>query len=197
MNPKTRSDRSSNLVSVAHHVVDSDQTFEDHDPVWVLHPLEEQVRQVRDRHIRLLGAAEQIWKMHISNWRSNVALKRPSHSQSRCFLLGAMSSSVVALHTALARPWPAMECLAARMRSLIVWPLAISETVCGEGRRRRLFPPASGVVGGSAIRALLGLPPLSVGRAAGRRKPFSHRGWRCESGLGGGEERGLRGDTRV
>ena len=177
--------------------MDSDQTFEDDDPVWVLHPLEEQVRQVRDRHIRLLGAAEQIWKMHISNWRSNVALKRPSHSQSRCFLLGAMSSSVVALHTALARPWPAMECLAARMRSLIVWPLAISETVCGEGRRRRLFPPASGVVGGSAIRALLGLPPLSVGRAAGRRKPFSHRGWRCESGLGGGEERGLRGDTRV
>ena len=109
-------------------MVDSDQTFEDHDPVGVLHPLEEQVRQVRDRHIRLLGAAEQIWKMHISNSRSNVALKKPLHSQSRCFLLGAMSSSVVALHTALARPWPAMECLAARMRSLIVWPLAISET---------------------------------------------------------------------
>ena len=108
-------------------MVDSDQTFEDHDPVGVLHPLEEQVRQVRDRHIRLLGAAQQIWKMHISNWRSNVALKKPSHSQSRCFLLGAISSSVVALHTALARPWPAMECLAARMRSLIVWPLAISE----------------------------------------------------------------------
>ena len=108
-------------------MVDSDQTFEDHDPVGVLHPLEEQVRQVRDRHIRLLGAAEQIWKMHISNSRSNVALKKPSYSQSRCFLLGAMSSSVVALHTALARPWPAMECLAARMRSLIVWPLAISE----------------------------------------------------------------------
>ena len=108
-------------------MVDSDQTFEDHDPVGVLHPLEEQVRQVRDRHIRLLGAAEQIWKMHIGNSRSNAALKKPLHSQSRCFLLGAMSSSVVALHTALARPWPAMECLAARMRSLIVWPLAISE----------------------------------------------------------------------
>ena len=49
----------------------------------------------------------------------------------------------------------------------------LADSVCGEGRRRRLFPPASGVVGGSAIRALLGLPPLSVVRAAGRRKPFS------------------------
>ena len=51
------------------------------------------------------------------------------HSQSRCFLLGAMSSSVVALHTALARPCPAMECLAARMRSFMVWPLAMSQTL--------------------------------------------------------------------
>ena len=48
------------LVSVAHHVVDCDQTFEDDDPVGVLHSLKEQVSQVRDRHIRFLGATEQI-----------------------------------------------------------------------------------------------------------------------------------------
>ena len=48
------------LISVAHHVVDGDQTLEDDDPVGVLHPLEEQVCQVRDRHIRFLGATEQI-----------------------------------------------------------------------------------------------------------------------------------------
>ena len=48
------------LVSVAHHVVDCDQTFEDDDPVGVLYSLKEQVCQVRDRHIRFLGATEQI-----------------------------------------------------------------------------------------------------------------------------------------
>ena len=44
--------------------------------------------------------------------------------QSKCFFLGPMSSSVVALQTAFASPWPARECLAARIRSLIVWPLS-------------------------------------------------------------------------
>lgn len=42
--------------------------------------------------------------------------------QSRCFFLGPINSSVVALQTAFAKPWPAMECLAAKRRSLRVWP---------------------------------------------------------------------------
>ena len=44
------------------------------------------------------------------------------NSQSKCFFLGPISSSVDALQMALASPWPAMECLAARSRSLSVWP---------------------------------------------------------------------------
>ena len=52
--------RNAYLVPVAHHVVDCDQTLEDYDPVGVLDSLEEQVCQVRDRHIGLLGAAKQI-----------------------------------------------------------------------------------------------------------------------------------------
>ena len=46
-----------------------------------------------------------------------------------------MISSVVALQTALARPWPARLCLAARIRSLRVCPPAvcISDEVAGSG----------------------------------------------------------------
>ncbi len=44
--------------------------------------------------------------------------------QSRCFFLGPINSSVVALQTALARPWPASECLAAKRRSFKVCPPA-------------------------------------------------------------------------
>ncbi len=46
----------------------------------------------------------------------------PVYSHSRCFLFGPMSSSVVALQTALASPCPARECLAASRRSLRVCP---------------------------------------------------------------------------
>lgn len=45
---------------------------------------------------------------------------------SRCFFFGPIISSVVALHTALARPWPAMLCLAANSLSLIVCPAIVS-----------------------------------------------------------------------
>lgn len=44
------------------------------------------------------------------------------YSQSKCFFLGAIISSVVALHTDLASPWPAKLCLAANRRSFIVCP---------------------------------------------------------------------------
>lgn len=46
--------------------------------------------------------------------------------QSRCFFLGPIISSVVALQTDLARPWPAMLCLAASSLSLIVCPAILS-----------------------------------------------------------------------
>ena len=45
--------------------------------------------------------------------------------QSKCFFLGPISSSVVALQTALARPWPANECFAAKIRSFNVCPVFI------------------------------------------------------------------------
>ena len=51
--------------------------------------------------------------MHLgSKWAHNT-----DNLQSRCFFLGPITSSVVALHTTLANPWPAMLCLAAVMRS--------------------------------------------------------------------------------
>lgn len=46
--------------------------------------------------------------------------------QSRCFFLGPIISSVVALQTDLARPWPAMLCLAASSLSFIVCPAILS-----------------------------------------------------------------------
>lgn len=54
------------------------------------------------------------------------------YSQSKCFFLGPMSSSVVALHTDFARPWPARLCLAASNLSLIVCP-AIFTLILGRG----------------------------------------------------------------
>ena len=49
-------------------------------------------------------------------------MRRRPYSQSRCFFFGPMISSVVALQTDLAKPWPAMLCLAAAIRSIILWP---------------------------------------------------------------------------
>lgn len=45
-----------------------------------------------------------------------------NYSQSKCFFFGPISSSVVALHTDLARPCPARLCFAAKRRSLMVCP---------------------------------------------------------------------------
>lgn len=48
------------------------------------------------------------------------------HLQSKCFFLGPIISSVVALHTDLARPWPAKLCRAASNLSFIVCPAIFS-----------------------------------------------------------------------
>jgi len=45
-----------------------------------------------------------------------------AYIQSRCFLLGPMTSSVVALQITLARLWPETVCLAANTRSTTLWP---------------------------------------------------------------------------
>lgn len=52
--------------------------------------------------------------------------------QSRCFFFGPMTSSVVALQTAFASPWPAIEWRAASNRSLIVWPDIFAKKRCYE-----------------------------------------------------------------
>jgi len=85
------------------------------------------------------------------------------YSQSRCFFLGPIISSVVALQTDLARPWPAILCLAASSLSLIVCPAILSRCHSGcssqqqltfdaaksrilprqsSARRDRVFPPS-------------------------------------------------------
>lgn len=56
----------------------------------------------------------------IMNRQSRPTLHR--YLQSRCFFFGPIISSVVALHTDFASPWPARLCRAASNLSLIVWP---------------------------------------------------------------------------
>ena len=58
---------------------------------------------------------------HILVTQSKI-LSHHKYLQSRCFFFGPMSSSVVALHTALARPCPASECFAANILSFKVCP---------------------------------------------------------------------------
>lgn len=45
-----------------------------------------------------------------------------NYLQSKCFFFGPITSSVVALHTTLANPWPDRLCLAAVIRSIILCP---------------------------------------------------------------------------
>lgn len=50
------------FVAVAHHVMQSDQSLEDHDPVLILRPLDQQISQGRDRNVGLLRAVKKILK---------------------------------------------------------------------------------------------------------------------------------------
>lgn len=52
------------------------------------------------------------------------------HLQSKCFFFGPMHSSVVALHTDLASPWPARLWRAASSLSLIVCPAIVMMKLC-------------------------------------------------------------------
>lgn len=89
------------------------------------------------------------------------------YSQSRCFFLGPIISSVVALQTDLARPWPAMLCLAANSLSLIVCPAILSRRVTEEeyhGKQRftaefRDLPSAS-------VAPVSSLLPRGAGRTS-------------------------------
>ena len=108
------------LIPIAHEVMQRDKSLIHHHPVGVEGPLYQEVSQGRDGDIRLVCTLKQIWRHD-----DNVNLVWPGFTwdlQSRCFFLGPMISSVVALHTALARPWPARLCRAARILSLRVCP---------------------------------------------------------------------------
>ena len=52
----------SHLVSVAHEMVESDETLEDDDPVGAQGSLQKKVSQSRDGDIRLFRAVKKIWK---------------------------------------------------------------------------------------------------------------------------------------
>ncbi len=52
----------SHLVSVAHKMVETDETLEDDDPVGALGALQKKVGQSRDGDIRLFRAMKKIWK---------------------------------------------------------------------------------------------------------------------------------------
>ena len=101
-------------------MVGGDERLVDHHPARVLRSLDQQVGQRRDRHVRLVGAVQEVWKQQLVLFtlrHFDVALKCDSlrrrlsassfvlYLQSRCFFFGPMISSVVALHTAFARPW--------------------------------------------------------------------------------------------
>ena len=102
-------------------MVGGDERLVDHHPARVLRSLDQQVGQRRDRHVWLVGAVQEVWKQQLLLFyiktHFHVALKCGSlrrrisalsfvlYLQSRCFFFGPMISSVVALHTAFARPW--------------------------------------------------------------------------------------------
>ena len=50
------------LVAIAHEVVGGDERLVDHHPARVLRSLDQQVGQRRDRHVRLVGAVQEVWK---------------------------------------------------------------------------------------------------------------------------------------
>ena len=108
------------LIPIAHEVMYRYEALVHNHPVGIEGPLYQEVSQGRDRDIGLVCTLKQIWK------HDDITLiDLPSFSwdlQSRCFFFGPMISSVVALHTALARPWPARLCRAARILSLRVCP---------------------------------------------------------------------------
>ena len=48
------------LVAIAHEVVGGDERLVDHHPARVLRSLDQQVGQRRDRHVRLVGAVQEV-----------------------------------------------------------------------------------------------------------------------------------------
>lgn len=96
--------------------------------------------------------------------RSMVREQRQNrlYSQSRCFFLGPIISSVVALQTDFARPCPAMLCLAASSLSLIVCPAILSS---GLPLSRSVFYTSSHTARSDDRRSVIaprGCPPSST-----------------------------------
>lgn len=55
---------SAHLVSVHHEVVCGDQGLEDHHPAVVGGPLKQRVCQLRNAHVHLVGAVDQVCQQH-------------------------------------------------------------------------------------------------------------------------------------
>ena len=119
------------FVSIAHQMVYSDERFESDHPARVLSTLDQQVGHLWNRYVYFGRALQEIWKE-----RKNVVARKQrcwllgklgqtqltNDLQSKCFRLGAMTSSVVALTTARPSAEPATVCLAAFNLSTILWP---------------------------------------------------------------------------
>lgn len=59
--------------------------------------------------------------------------------QSKCFFFGPITSSVVALHTTLANPWPAMLCFAAVTRSIMLCFDMAANSVCCKSQKLNMW----------------------------------------------------------
>ena len=82
-----------------------------------------------DGHIGFIGTVNQIWKERNLDFKITEKIdkfQKGYNSQSKCFFLGPIISSVVALQTDLAKPWPERLWRAANSLSLIVCPAIIS-----------------------------------------------------------------------
>jgi hypothetical protein len=63
------------FISIAHEVMGRDQWLEDDDPIGVLRPLDQQIGQLRNGNIGLVGAMQQICNCPEKNKNFNAINK--------------------------------------------------------------------------------------------------------------------------
>lgn len=78
--------------------------------------------QVETSNVKGLDLISQNPDHHLFPPLRNIINAWVLYLQSKCFFLGPINSSVVALQTDFASPWPARLCLAANNLSFIVCP---------------------------------------------------------------------------
>lgn len=82
------------------------------------------VRLYNESNLKKYSLKNRYFDLAFSNWIL-IHTFLDQHLQSKCFFFGPMISSVVALQTDLANPWPDKLWRAALILSLMVWPAIV------------------------------------------------------------------------